>query len=74
MQMAIELILNALGKERGLWRCSDISTEQVKTVCLALGPYRNLTTSLLFLHPTCQVLNHGGQRILGDRRLDWLVG
>jgi hypothetical protein len=47
----------------------------VKTVCLALGPYRNLTTltaSMLFLHPNCQVLNHAGGRILGDRRLDFL--
>lgn len=37
-----------------------------RSVCLALGPYRNLTTltaSVLFLHPQCQVLNHAGKRI-----------
>jgi hypothetical protein len=45
-----------------------------ETVCLALGPYRNLTTltaSTLFLHPNCQVLNHAGQRIF-DSQIDFL--
>lgn len=54
-------------------RNRDIS--ELRTVCLALGPYRNLTTltaSILFLHPHCQVLNHGAARILGDPRLDFL--
>jgi hypothetical protein len=40
-----------------------------KSLCLALGPYRNLTTltaSVLFLHPNCQVLNHAGDRIFGS--------
>ena len=47
-----------------------------ETVCLALGPYRNLTTltaSLLFLHPRCQVLNHGSDRILPDPRINFLL-
>lgn len=51
----------------------DIS--QVKTLCLALGPYRNLTTltaSILFLHPNCQVLNHGSARIFDDPDIDFL--
>ncbi len=45
-----------------------------KTVCLALGPYRNMTTltaATLFLHPHCQVLNHGGGRIF-DTDADFL--
>ncbi len=56
-----------------LSRAIDIST--VDTVCLALGPYRNLTTltaSMLFLHPKSQVLNHAGNRIYGNSRLDFL--
>lgn len=47
----------------------------INTVCLALGPYRNLTTltaSVLFLHPNCQVLNHGGARIFGNPSVDFL--
>ena len=49
----------------------------IETVCLALGPYRNLTTltaSTLFLHPNCQVLNHAGQRIYGNKPVDFLDG
>jgi len=48
----------------------------LESVCLFLGPYRNLTTltaSVLFLHPECQVLNHAGGRILGRRELNFLV-
>lgn len=49
--------------------------DSITTVCLALGPYRNLTTltaAVVYLHPDCQVLNHAGRRIFGDRRLDFL--
>jgi hypothetical protein len=57
-------------------RDSDrVNLHDLKSVCLALGPYRNLTTltaSILFLHPNCQVLNHAGKRIFGDRKLDFL--
>ena len=52
------------------------NTAEIKTVCLALGPYRNLTTltaGMLFLHPNCQVLNHAGMRIFGDKNLDFLI-
>lgn len=52
----------------------DIST--CKTVCLALGPYRNLTTltaATLFLHPNCQVLNHAGGRIFGNDEVDFIT-
>lgn len=48
----------------------------LKSVCLALGPYRNLTTltaSLLFLHPRCQVLNHGSDRILLNPDTNFLL-
>lgn len=40
----------------------------IQTVCVMLGPYRNLTTltaSIAFLHPQCQVLNHAGSKIFG---------
>lgn len=46
------------------------------TVCVFLGPYRNLTTltaAILHLHPHCQALNHAGGRVLGVRQLDFLV-
>ncbi|WP_154656761.1 hypothetical protein [Methylococcus capsulatus] len=63
-------------KEWDLVRSRAINTDSVRTVCMVLGPYRNLTTltaSVLFLHPKCQVLNHGGQRVFGDSRLDWIA-
>lgn len=53
----------------------QLDVSSVETVCLALGPYRNLTTltaSVLFLHPNCQVLNHGGNRIFGNTKIDFL--
>lgn len=48
----------------------------LESVCLFLGPYRNLTSltaSVLFLHPECQVLNHAGGRILGKGELNFLL-
>jgi hypothetical protein len=63
-------------KELDLLACKGRDLDRIDTVCLALGPYRNLTTlsaAVLFLHPHCQVLNHGGVRIFGDRRLDFLA-
>jgi len=53
----------------------QLDVSGVKTVCLAIGPYRNLTTltaSVLFLHPSCQVLNHGGSRVFGNASIDFL--
>ena len=47
-----------------------------RTVCLALGPYRNLSTltaATLFLHPHCQVLNHGGGSVFGNPEVDFLA-
>jgi len=52
-----------------------LNIKDCKSVCLALGPYRNLTTltaSTLFLHPNCQVLNHAGCRIYGNRQVDFI--
>lgn len=46
-----------------------------KSVCLMLGPYRNLSTltaAILFLHPNCQVLNHAGGRIFGRKQVDFI--
>ncbi|MHC4937572.1 MAG: hypothetical protein ACYTHK_01225 [Planctomycetota bacterium] len=53
-----------------------IDTAACQSVCLTLGPYRNLTTltaSVLFLHPHCQVLNHAGARIFGRKQIDFLT-
>ena len=63
-------------KTKDLLASADVDISRVKTLCLAMGPYRNLTTltaSILFLHPNCQVLNHGAARIFGDNRLDCLL-
>lgn len=62
-------------KEEDLLASRNVDIASVRTVCLALGPYRNLSTltaAVLFLHPNCQVLNHAGERILHDERLDFL--
>ena len=69
------MLLDKPVKEYDLIVSRSVETEAIETVCLALGPYRNLTTltaSLLFLHPDCHVLNHAGRRIFGDRRLDFI--
>jgi hypothetical protein len=53
----------------------SLDIKDCESVCLALGPYRNLTTltaATLFLHPNCQVLNHAGNRIFGNRHVDFL--
>ena len=68
--------VDQLQKEMDIESSKDINTAEIKTVCLALGPYRNLTTltaGMLFLHPNCQVLNHAGMRIFGDKSLDFLI-
>jgi len=64
------------GKEVDLQACQHMDIGSLRTVCLLLGPYRNLTTltaSVLFLHPDCQVLNHAGCRIFFDERVDFLT-
>lgn len=63
------------GVERDLEASRSINIDSVETVCLALGPYRNLTTltaATLFLHPNCQVLNHASDRIFGVEEIDFL--
>lgn len=50
--------------------------EAIKTFCLIVGPYRNLTTltsALLAMHPQTQVLNHGARRILGRKPVDFFA-
>lgn len=52
-----------------------MNTGEINTVCLALGPYRNLTTltaAMIALHPRCQVLNHAGERVFANRRVNFL--
>ncbi len=53
-----------------------MNIEDINTVCLALGPYRNLTTltaSTLFLHKNCQVLNHAWNRVYNQQDTDFLT-
>jgi hypothetical protein len=55
---------------------AEITPEQLESVCILLGPYRNLTTltcSILSLHPRCAVLNHAGIRTLQNPRLNFLA-
>ena len=45
-----------------------------ETVAFLVGPYRNLSTlsaSVLALHPQVQVLNHAGERMLAQPRLNF---
>jgi hypothetical protein len=61
--------------EKDLYASKSVKTEGLNTVCLTLGPYRNLTTltaAILFLHPNCQVLNHAGSRVFTIRRINFL--
>jgi hypothetical protein len=54
----------------------EIVPEQLESVCMLLGPYRNLTSltsSVLSLHPQCLVLNHAGVRMLPNARLNFLL-
>lgn len=77
LQKSIGLWRVHLSKNRDIAAARNLSIEDVRTVCLFLGPYRNLTTltaSILFLHPHCQVLNHAASRIFGDKRIDFLDG
>lgn len=63
-------------KEVHIFLSRKIPVENISTICVTLGPYRNLTTlsaSIIALHPNCQVLNHGGRRVLYDKRLDFLL-
>jgi hypothetical protein len=66
---------HAVRREFDLFLSRRVDTRELRTVCVVLGPYRNLTTitaAMLALHPRCQVLNHAGARILDRRRLDFL--
>ena len=77
IQKTVRLFLLRLSKSRDLAAARNVSIDDVRTVCLFLGPYRNLTTltaSILFLHPNCQVLNHAANRIFHDRRTDFFDG
>jgi len=77
IQKTVRLFLLRLSKSRDLAAARNVPIEDVRTVCLFLGPYRNLTTltaSILFLHPNCQVLNHAANRIFRDSRTDFFDG
>ncbi len=49
--------------------------KNLRTVCVLLGPYRNLTTltaSLFSLHPNVQVLNHAGKRVFDRAEINFI--
>lgn len=69
----LRIMMNRPGEKRG---SQSIDISGIKTICIVLGPYRNLTTltaSIMSLHPNCQVLNHGLDRIKGDKSLNFLT-
>ncbi len=56
-------------------RQEDVS--HIRTVCMVLGPYRNLTTltaAIMFFHPNVQVLNHAAVRILPIKGANFFEG
>jgi hypothetical protein len=64
-----------IGDRLDLRASRSIDVSDCRSVCLTLGPCRNLTTltaSALFLHPHCQVLNDAGDRVFGRRQIDFL--
>jgi hypothetical protein len=75
LKRAVRQGLERVGSELEFQRSRRLRLERMPTVCLALGPYRNLTTltaGLLSLHPECQVLNHGAARVFPIRQVDFL--
>jgi len=49
----------------------NMDINNIESVCITLGPYRNLTTltaSVLFLHPNCKVLNYAARRVYGRKK------
>jgi hypothetical protein len=74
-KMFIDSFKSSLVDKIDLWKSKSLDISECQSVCLALGPYRNLTTltaATLFLHPGCQVLNHAGMRIYGNPEVDFL--
>lgn len=75
VQNAVQRIRKQRVIDSDLAASKSIDIDRVETVCLALGPYRNLTTltaATLFLHPNCQVLNHASDRVFGISEIDFL--
>jgi hypothetical protein len=69
-------LTTAVGHELRKLGSRRLDISSVQTVCLALGPYRNLTTltgAVISMHPECQVLNHGGRRVFPDRSLNFIA-
>lgn len=53
-----------------------VTAAAIKTLCMPLGPYRNLTTvsaAIYALHPQAFVLNHGGIRLWRDPEMDFFT-
>src|ERR1041384_7876359 len=70
-------VYRGLQNQIDLRMAHSVDISDLETVCLALGPYRNLTTftaSLIALHPNCQVLNHGGERVFSNPDMNFFLG
>ena len=53
----------------------EATVDDLRSICCLWGPYRNLTTitaAAIGVHPGVKVLNHGGEFVLADSRLDFL--
>lgn len=64
----------AAKKEIEFLRARRVDIKDLRSVCLTLGPYRNLTTltaGIVALHPNCQALNHAGERIFNSKQLNF---
>ena len=65
-----------INKINQLFISQFVNIKDCEIVCLTLGPTRNLTSltaAVLSLHPNCQALNHCGNLIFGNRRMDFLT-
>ena len=69
MKRFTDTLVDRLRRPLHVYRSLRLDMGEVRTLCLTLGPNRNLTTltaSLLALHPQCQVLNHAWKRQRGQ--------
>jgi hypothetical protein len=52
-----------------------VDSKQIESIILMFGTYRNLTTliaSIYSIHPNCLVLNHAGERVLWNNKLNFI--
>lgn len=75
LRTRVKNLFRGLGGQSASQQISEDQLACIKTVCIFMGPYRNLTTltsALLSLHPHCRVLNHAAERVLDDDAINFL--